>query len=67
LSLDNNITHVGAFSESGKAHAAVFDWIRENNYKISGPPIEKYQTDERAVFNPSSFKIEVCYPVEPLV
>lgn len=56
--------HTGGFKEIGKAHAAIIDWIAENGYEICGSPIEKYLTANQAVFNPSSFKIEVLYPVQ---
>jgi DNA-binding transcriptional MerR regulator len=58
--------HVGAFNELGKAHAAVIDWIKENGYEINGSPMEKYLTAKQAVFNPTSFEVEVYYPIQSL-
>ncbi len=57
-------SHIGAFNETGKAHAAIIDWIETNSFKVCGAPMEKYLTTRQAVFNPSSFEVEVCYPVE---
>ncbi len=59
-------SQVGGFCDIGKAHAAVIDWIAANNLKICGAPLEKYLTARQAVFNPSSFEIEVYYPIGPL-
>lgn len=55
--------HRGAFSTSGRAHAAIIDWVKENGYEICGSPVEKYITDSQAIFNPGSFKVEVLYPL----
>ncbi|OPJ58205.1 MerR family transcriptional regulator [Clostridium oryzae] len=58
--------HTGGFSNVGKAHAAVIDWIKGNGYKINGAPMEKYLTAKQAAFNPTSFETEVYYPVQQI-
>ncbi|NLL77227.1 MAG: MerR family transcriptional regulator [Clostridiales bacterium] len=55
--------HMGSFSQSGKAHAAIVDWVAINNYEIIGDPFEKIKTGKQAFFNPNSIEIEVYYPV----
>ncbi len=58
-------TQRGGFTQTGKAHARVIDWIQANGYQINGAPLEKYLTKQQAVFNPSSLEIEIYYPVQP--
>lgn len=58
------VAHQGSFSSTGLAHAAVLDWIKENNYEVSGSPFEKYITSSSPVFNPASMAIEVYYPIK---
>ncbi|OPZ90456.1 MAG: HTH-type transcriptional activator TipA [Firmicutes bacterium ADurb.Bin419] len=59
-------THIGGFSEAGRAHAAVIDWIKDNGYEIIGSPIEKYLASGPMIFNPASLRIDVLYPVKLL-
>lgn len=51
----------GGYSSIGKAHAAVFDWIEDNNYIMTGPCMEIYVEHPAMGYN--GFKTEVCYPV----
>ncbi len=55
--------HKGPFSQTGKAHAAMVDWITENHYEITGDPFEKVKAVKQSVFNPNNIEIEVYYPV----
>jgi effector-binding domain-containing protein len=62
-SLMASTIHTGNDLSTGQAHAALYRWMKENNYHIIGPPRQLHlQRGER--MHPDQYVTEVQFPVE---
>lgn len=59
-----SVVHHGSFKTIGDTYKAIMDWIKTNNYKISGPVREIYHKGEWATDNPDEYVTELQFPVE---
>lgn len=58
------IVHKGPFSTIAGTYKALYDWIRQNNYKISGPLREIYHKGEWITDDPQEYITELQVPIE---
>jgi effector-binding domain-containing protein len=58
------IVHMGPFSTISKTYEALYDWIRQNNYKRSGPLREIYHKGEWVTDNQEEYITELQVPIE---
>ena len=56
-------THVGPYSQLGKAYAAVLKWIEENGCRISSAPFDVYENSPQAVKDPDELITQVWFPI----
>lgn len=55
--------HLGPYSETGKVHYAMDDYIKANNLQIVGAPWEVYVTDPGTEPDTMKWVTEIYYPV----
>ena len=58
------VTYYGDYSKTGVAHEAVDKWVKANNRKIIGPPMEKYTNDPMIVKDTAKWETEIIYPIQ---
>ncbi len=58
------IVHKGPFSTISGTYEALYDWIRQNGYKISGPLREIYHKGEWITDDPEEYITELQVPIE---
>ncbi len=58
-----SLMHKGPYSSIAPAYAALFRWIAEQGYSISGPPEEHFYSDPAEV-PPEEYLTEIRVPVE---
>ena len=58
------VVHKGSFSTISGTYEALYDWIRQNEYKISGPLREIYHKGEWATDKPEEYITELQVPIE---
>jgi AraC family transcriptional regulator len=56
--------HTGPYDDLGDAHAAVEQYIAEQNLERAGPPREIYLTDPGEVPDPGDWKTQIVWPVK---
>jgi effector-binding domain-containing protein len=56
--------YTGPYSGTGKVHAAIADYIKKNNKKMTGSPWETYVTDPMQTKDSTQYVTIVYYPVE---
>ena len=55
--------HFGSYSNLEKTHNFIQQWITDNNFTLTGGPMEKYLTDPQQVPDESKWVTGVYYPV----
>ncbi len=58
------IVHKGPFSTIGKTNEALYGWIKQNNYTVSGPLREIYHKGEWMTEDPEEYITELQIPIE---
>jgi effector-binding domain-containing protein len=58
------IVHKGSFSTISGTYEAIYDWIRQNGYKICGPLREIYHKGEWITEDPEEYITELQIPIE---
>jgi effector-binding domain-containing protein len=58
------IVHKGPFSTISGTYEALYDWIRQNKYRICGPLREIYHKGEWITDNPEEYITELQVPIE---
>ncbi len=56
--------HVGHYKKSFNAYVYLIDWIEENGYRITGPPIEQYILDPCNSNNINHYITKILFPVQ---
>jgi hypothetical protein len=54
----------GDYSRLEEGHAAIQDWIIAREFRLNGPPVEIYMTQESDTADSSRWHTRICYPVE---
>lgn len=58
-------THIGPFESVRHAYEAVSNWYKnQDEYEITGPPIERYIKDENSVNSPEELETGVLFPIK---
>jgi len=58
--------HIGHYKNSFRAYLSLVEWIEENGYEITGPPIEHYLMDPCNADDPSHYITKINFPVVKL-
>jgi len=58
------VDYYGPYDASGMAHDAVYKYVGENGYEMTGSPWEIYVTDPTTVDDPSKILTKIFYPVK---
>jgi effector-binding domain-containing protein len=56
--------YYGSYLRKGEAYAALENWLKENNKKMTGSPWEVYITDPMMEKDTSKWQTDVYYPIE---
>ena len=56
--------YFGPYEQTGKAHAAIYEWILANNKKMAGRPWEVYITDPITEKDTAKWQTDIYYPIE---
>jgi AraC family transcriptional regulator len=56
-------THLGPYDRLSETHAAIQEWIDDQDLVPAGPPWECYVTDPTHVPDPADWKTEVFWPL----
>ena len=57
------IIHKGSFATIGKTNGALFDWIKQNNYRAAGVMREIYHKGEWATDHQEEYITELQIPL----
>lgn len=57
------LLHEGGFDRIGESYQKVAEWIEEEGYRVIGPPREVYIEGPESGKAPSTFRIEIQFPV----
>ena len=58
--------YIGPYRYMKKTYQYLEKWIKENNYKITGPPHEYYLMDISNTFSEEQYLTKLYFPVEKL-
>lgn len=57
------VVHHGSFSSLGQAYGSIMEWLKANNYSVTGPSREVYLEYDRNG-DPAKYVTEIQFPVE---
>lgn len=57
------INYFGGYDELEEAHSTIQQWIEKHQFRIAGPPIEKYLTDATTETDSEKWHTKIYYPV----
>jgi effector-binding domain-containing protein len=55
--------HIGSYDNMGDAFDAVWEWIQEHSYEMTGPPRDVVLRGPNETSDPSTYRTEIVYPV----
>ncbi|QDW73533.1 MerR family transcriptional regulator [Lachnospiraceae bacterium KGMB03038] len=56
--------HIGPYSKSRKTYQYLEEWIGDNGYEITGPPLEYYLMDISNTFSEEQYLTKIHFPVK---
>ncbi len=56
--------HIGNYDSISYAYSALYDWAHLNGYRLDGPFIEKYYTDEIITFDKDEYVTEISIAIQ---
>lgn len=56
--------HIGHYKNSLNEYRNLISWIENNNYRITGPPIEVYILEPSHAINSNLYVTEICFPIK---
>ena len=56
--------HKGPYDSVTPTYQSLWDWVDDNGYELSGPPMERYLNGPDEVSSPDEYLTEIIMPIE---